>query len=124
MAIQSIGPGTALVPANYQPRPVTQPGQTGGSSSTPSASSDQANAAYSSAGASTGVSTTADSTTIVSETTTTNADGTVTVTITYKDGHSTEATVPGSIGNPSGQTLSGDLRSTNNNIGRLVNILV
>jgi len=108
MAIQSIGSSTALVPVSLPRLPA----------SGAVATTDQTSAGSSS------TSNTADATTIVSETTSTNADGSVTTVIIYKDGHSQTTTSPATVANPSARLLAGDLRSTNNNVGRLLNILV
>lgn len=108
MAIQSIGSSTALVPVSLPRLPA----------SGAVATTDQASASAAS------TSSTADASTIVSEATTTNADGSVTTVITYKDGHTQTTTSPATVANPAGRLLAGDLRSTNNNVGRLLNILV
>ena len=109
MAIQGIGPGTALIPTSYQSRQVT-----GGQAAPDAAANLPA----------TTTTTSTDSTTVVSETTNTNADGSVTTVITYKDGHTVTTTSPATVANPSAQLLVGDFRSTNYSIGHLLNILV
>jgi len=106
MAIQPTG--TALVPVNAPRVPAIKAAAPTGEVVAGSASA----------------SSTTDATTIVSETTTTNADGSVTTVITYKDGHTQTTTSPATVANPAGRLLAGDLRSTNNNVGRLLNILV
>jgi hypothetical protein len=106
MAVQAIGstPSVNLQTA----RPVTPAAAGGGTSASPASSSS-----------STASSSFVDSTTIVSSTTTTNADGSVTTTVTYKDGHKSVTTSPPTIPNQ-----AGELRSTNNNVGRLFNIVL
>jgi hypothetical protein len=106
MAVQAIGSSASV---NLQTaRPVTPPPAGGGASASSATSSS-----------STSSSSFLDSTTIVSSTTTTNADGSVTTTVTYKDGHKSVTTSPPTIPNQ-----AAELRSTNNNVGRLFNILV